>query len=535
MQRSQIMKIIPHRPYETNSRAEYRVFDKLKEAFVGSDDYVAFHSLNLTKHKDKRFGEADFVIICRYGLFVLEVKGGGISCHEGVWSAIDRNDEQHRIQNPFKQAQTALHAIHQEIKGLDRFAHLFIPIGYGVIYPDVNWRQQSAEWEMPIICDRNKFKNFESFLVQFFKHWHHKPNNSNDLSVTEINNIAQYLRPNFEIWESLYCKLASAEQMVITLTDEQYSYLDIVASNRRVLCSGGAGTGKTFLALELSNRIARADKSVMIVCKSHWLKHYLQSKLMNEFVIIATIKGAKVALKRAGIEQCDALIVDEGQDLFNREDMALLDELLVGGLAQGEWYIFHDVNNQSGLFESLDRRALELLESYAPAKVPLSKNCRNTNPILHMVEGLLGVQMGSKNIDNGANVIEKFDYKKSGVILDNMLDELLKNGVSTSSITILSPLNYEQSSVNRLPEIRKQQIIQLDEYSIQSFPPTGISFAEIKHFKGLENEVIILVDMYQLSSNRQSHKVLYYVAMSRARGLLSIIWSIANPLSQATL
>lgn len=45
------MKIIPHQPYETNSAAEYRVFDKLKESFVNSNEYVALHSLNLIKHQ----------------------------------------------------------------------------------------------------------------------------------------------------------------------------------------------------------------------------------------------------------------------------------------------------------------------------------------------------------------------------------------------------------------------------------------------------------------------------------------------------
>jgi len=72
------MTIIPNKPYETNSKAENRVFDKLREAFVNNPKYLAFHSLNLTKHKTKKFGEADFVIVCEYGVFVFEVKGGRI-------------------------------------------------------------------------------------------------------------------------------------------------------------------------------------------------------------------------------------------------------------------------------------------------------------------------------------------------------------------------------------------------------------------------------------------------------------------------
>ncbi len=54
--------------------------------------------------------------------------------------------------------------------------------------------------------------------------------------------------------------------------------------------------------------------------------------------------------KRAGIDLFDVLIVDEGQDLFEFDAISLLENSLKGGLEQGEWYIFHDVNNQAGLF-----------------------------------------------------------------------------------------------------------------------------------------------------------------------------------------
>ncbi len=48
----------------------------------------------------------------------------------------------------------------------------------------------------------------------------------------------------------------------------------------------------------------------------------------------------------------------------------------------------------------------------------------------------------------------------------------------------------------------------------------------IKDFKGLENEVILLVDLPPpdlLSS--EDNKALHYVGMSRARGLLCLFWN----------
>ncbi len=47
------MQIVPNKPYPTNSKAEKRVFDKISESFVNNNNYIAFHSLNLTQHQTK--------------------------------------------------------------------------------------------------------------------------------------------------------------------------------------------------------------------------------------------------------------------------------------------------------------------------------------------------------------------------------------------------------------------------------------------------------------------------------------------------
>lgn len=519
------MQIIPSSPYKTDSKAENRVFDKLREAFVNDNKYLAFHSLNLTKHETKKFGEADFVIVCEYGIFVLEVKGGRIGADDGQWYTINRHNEKYKIQDPFRQAEGALHAIKNEIKGSHLFSHLRIPIGYGVIFPDIEWTQHGSEWDLYTICDSRKFKNFESWLRIFFKYWEDKPGNKNKLSVDDIKSLKQFLRPNFELVEPLHIKLSIIEDIAVKLTEDQYKYLDIVSANSKVLCSGGAGTGKTFLAAELARRMANTDKNIVLVCKSNWLKRYLETRIQNEFVTISTIESVKVDMRRSGIDIYDVLIVDEGQDLFDFGDIEILEEIVEGGLTDGEWYIFHDINNQSGLFVDTKKEILELLESYNPAKIPLVTNCRNSEPILKKVQDSLCLDMGSKGTGMGPEVHELFDAENNGNILKNEIESMLKGGVSSSSITILSPLSYEKSSVSLLPDKIKNNIIKLDDFSVRNFPIPQISFSEIKNFKGLENEVIIVIDLINPDKIIDNNKVEHYVAMSRARALLSVIWS----------
>lgn len=63
----------------------------------------------------------------------------------------------------------------------------------------------------------------------------------------------------------------------------------------------------------------------------------------------------------------------------------------------------------------------------------------------------------------------------------------------------------------------------LDEYSLRDFPLKHVSFTTIGNFKGLENEVVIVIDVPPLPSDRQDLAT-RYVGMSRARSLLSIIY-----------
>lgn len=520
------MNIIPTHPYNTNSNAEYRLFKKLEEAFYGDHSYVAFHSLNLTHHKNKRFGEADFVILCKYGLFVFEVKGGGISYRDGTWFTVDKKRQEFRIQDPFRQAEDALHALKNKIE--DNFrSFCTLPIGYGVVFPDITWCVTGSEWAPQIICDKSKFRNIESWLKSFFHYWQQKPHNQKQLSTEQIKPLKFFIRPNFELIEPLHHRIHQLNDQVVKLTEEQYSCLDIVAANKRVLCSGGAGTGKTFLAAELCRRLATKDRKVVLACKSSWLRFFLQNKIVNEHVIISTIESLIVDQKRAGITQYDVLIVDEGQDLFDFDAIERLDTILKGGLETGEWYIFHDINNQSGLFVETKPEILELLKSYSPTIIPLKTNCRNTLAIIKTIKAQLSLDMGSEGVGDGPQVKTYCEKETSNYLLtlEEKLHELLEDGVPASSITILSPFSFNESSITKLPAKLKNKIVDLDDYSIRNFPISNISFSEIKNFKGLENEVIFVVDLQEpIYSLEMPNKVLHYVSMTRARSLLLCFW-----------
>ena len=89
-------------------------------------------------------------------------------------------------------------------------------------------------------------------------------------------------------------------------------------------------------------------------------------------------------------------------------------------------------------------------------------------------------------------------------------------------IVVLSPLPFAQSWASSLSENLRNSISVLDDTSPRNMNRHTIGFAQIGDFKGLESEVVVLVDMPK-PGHSESLLSLHYVGMSRARALLSMI------------
>lgn len=523
------MRMIPDTPYKTNSNAEKKVFDFLRKAFAeSSQDYTCFHSMNLVRHARKRFGEADFLISCPDGLYVLEIKGGRVECRNGIWRSTDRTGEAHIFnESPFQQAETALHAVAAKLKEMlpeSMFAHLVF--GYGVVFPDCRLGRDGFEWDAQLSYDQATHRNFEDWLGDLFDYWRKKANKETTASRETLESLRQHLRPDFEAIVPLHTQTAGAEERIATLTEDQMALVDIAAANKRVVCSGGAGTGKTFLAVELARRWSGRGLNLALVCRSPWLKNFLHSKLAAAGATVCTISALKRETARQGIDKFDALIIDEGQDLLQMEHIDTLDRFVDGGLGEGRWCFFHDANNQSGFFGDRDEAALRRVESLGTTSMPLRTNCRNTKIIIERVKEDTGADMGVKGAGAGPRVrrlcVSTADEAASA--LESEIRVFVDDGgLAPGQITILAPSKSFASLIGGISSDLADLLVTLDEYSARHLPSAKAGFCRIKDFKGLENEAVIVVG---LPPPPTSPELLadHYVAMSRARALLSLIY-----------
>ena len=523
------MRMVPSSPYDTGSQAEKRIFERLRSAF--DDRYAAYHSLKPTRHPHKRLPEIDFVICGPEGLYVLEVKGGGVACHGGLWRYRDRYGREVKSQEgPFRQAETAL-------RGLKESLHADLPAGlldrcitgYGVLFPDCEWRSEGAEWDPAMLADARGSRDLEGWLRGLFEYWSGRYGRTVRPDERALRTLQDHLRPDVDAPagegdEPLFDQVEDARRRIDRLSNDQMRMVDVAEANPRVLCAGGAGTGKTLLAERLARRWAEAGLEVALVCRSPWLRHFLASRLSTPGLTVSLIDGVRLDCRRTGLERFDTLIVDEGQDLFEMRCLETLDGVLAGGLDAGRWCWFHDLNNQS-LTHRFEPDAKACLESLDPVRIPLRINCRNTRVILEWIQDALDADLGVRGAGAGPAVrcqtaaSRRDSAERAAREIEELVDA---GGLAPGAVTILSPFELADSSLAEMPAAAASRVRRLDEYSMRRIPGDKVGFARIDEFKGLENEAIVVLDLPapdRADGNRAPH----YVAMSRARSVLSLI------------
>ena len=553
---------------EVKSAAEKHIFEWFRDD-PRTDDWIVLHSLGISNHNRVIYGETDFFVLIPYmGLFALEVKGGRLQRKDGIWSFTDRYGNINiKKRSPFDQAWDGVFSIVNDLKGkLDlTYQHLEnIFFGIGVMFPDVEYSTVGCDEEQWQVFDCNDGNNVFDFMNRIFegacKKW--KALYGEDVpcnklpSVEDVKYIASLLRGDFDKAIAISVQIKYAEEELVKLTNEQYRCLDQLDDNKRCLIEGGAGTGKTLLALEEAKKAVASGMKVALFCYNRnlgdWFEKYfedipanLQPTYVGTFhrymVKISKCAGirlefpiaddeldcfysedlpinAAMALNQLRYDKFDKIIIDEAQDLITDKYLSVYDKCLSGGLSRGRWTFFGDFSQQAIYNTHLTGAEMkELIEGITSfIRFRLTFNCRNTKTICDEISLVTDFKVPSNvwSIVEGMPVqyLTYSDQEEQKKKLVDTIQALLDNHISPKKISILSPNKRENSIV---PEVT--------EFEIRDYKTYGnnkLSFCTIKSFKGLENSIIILVDIETISD-----KQLMYVALSRARSGLYVVLS----------
>lgn len=551
-----MVKFIP--PYcgnEVKSNAERKIFEILKK-FDAEQGYV-LHSLGLPRHQSKIYGEIDFVVVCERGVACLEVKGGGVECRNGKWYFRDRYGvEREKTEGPFAQVIGNMFSLKKIL--MERFGKYpgmkDMLLACGVMFPDIEFKSRSIESVPEIVYDKRS-GDVTAYINQIFDYWEGRQHEApRCLSLKNRQDVTDFLRVDFTYVPSLGERLDEVDKRLLRLTREQAVLLDALSMNDHLLIEGGAGTGKTMLAMEYARRECDIGRKVLYLTYNKNLAHDIAKRLeeqchgsvkvinlhalLGEYVEVdieamkqnpnqyfttalpedALSYLAALSERELGDLQYDILIVDEGQDILRPSYLFVMDALLRGGLEKGRWAVFYD--EKQNLYNPEFTDGYEFLSLFFHTRFKLFINCRNTAQIGRFNAKISGTELGEFLQENGEEVREIFfsgetDFKAK---ISEILKRLKKEGVALNDLVFLSPKRLKNSRLS-LMDPEKFQVNELGSSpQIKENVPV---YSTIQGFKGMDAKVVIILDLDKIPEAMYSPYV--YTGCSRARSLLIVM------------
>lgn len=504
-----------------------------------------------------REGEADFLVLWpELGLLVLEVKGGEISydSESRRWARRLPNGNERDIEDPFEQAGRNMHvivdAIGERVYGgrVPDFAY-----GYAVVFPDCRYEGNTPPGAQPVIVlSSDDLPRLADRIARALRQWSRR-DPPVEISKEKLREVKQAILPRFNLFPMLGRTIEEQEERLIRLTDDQMRLLDFLGENSRVAIEGVAGSGKTLLAKAQVQRFAERGLRTLFLCYNKTLAEWLRDalpeehresicvthfhKLCSDMCRVAGVEFRPPdgdvsvfwrheapellweALEALPEERYDAVVVDEGQD-FHPDWWDPIQTIERDG-ENGYLYVFYDpaqnLYNESGVsIPSLGN----------PYRLPT--NCRNTCSIAETCSEIIGRSIETRpGAPKGleTKVVEVEDPTKTIQHLNARVKEWVKRqGLASSQIAILSPFKRRNSSLATREHLSGISITEdLDAWRSDR----GILFSTIRSFKGLEADVVVMIDVIAPDSMPTFLRSDLYVGCSRAKHVLEIVGSVS--------
>lgn len=528
------------------STAEALIYRKLRDETP--EDWFAVHSVGLASHRTKPWAEIDFVVIGPFGILCLEVKGGQVTVADGRWAT----NGSALKESPFAQAGSAAAALFREIEPHCPALRRAV-VAHGVMLPDVTFEEVGAGIDQAIVYDDRDLETpIERYLTRLADHWlefHGRVDERfRPLSRGDRTTALRYVAPSFDLVPTLRAHVAQTEAELIELTRAQAKILRGLRCEDRALIRGGAGTGKTLLAVEEATFFAGAGDRVLFCCRSEHLARFIAAHVRDPAIDVRSYEGlltelvneagrwdripdaseedirtlflpeeAMEAIIELGRDaQYGVLILDEAQDLLLAGALDVFDLLLDGGLAKGRWRVFLD--QKQAVFSGVDDEQLDRIRRNTTSQFQLVDNCRNTPQICETTCMLSAVDPDDPLAADGPQVETRFalDRRDAVSAAAAIVKGWVRRSVAPEDIVVVAT---ENGVAERVAQHWPSDAPPLVPWDVNV--DRGVRMAVAADFKGLEARAVVVVGVDELHERATLQRM--YVACSRARVLLGIV------------
>ena len=518
--------------------SEIRVYELLEKL---PDTFYVFHSVQWIKRGSKwksTWKENDFLILNKsLGALVLEVKGGEIECHGGVFQQI--NSETHEVSflnpakknDPLSQAIDGIYHYRKLIAQItDRLDDRF-PVEAAVWFSSCKVQHKMDSFPLKYREVSGAVLGDEAFLkgpkaindvYEFYQN-----RGKVDVTDQEFQKILDLIATDFELITAPAARNGELDHAFLKLTNEQTGLLDYISEQKNATIQGVAGTGKTLIAKEAARRFGLEGRKVLFLCFNRFLyadlllrypydnvTYYNIHTLISKYrpgsdTSTAQLRAAELQRIDWDELEYDDVIIDEAQDFENKEILYFKD---LTELRDGHFFVFYDKN------QLVTTREVPEWVRESECKLILTKNCRNTCEIALTSYNVIDVELNQRiMMVNGEQTSISFARGESLPKLAQLLKLFTGDqyGYEYNDIVILS-LKKEDDSI--LKDVRKLAGIPI----MREKSNNSVLFTTSRKFKGLESRAVIITDIDESCFTNDEMKRNFYVACSRATQHLSL-------------
>lgn len=530
-----MVTLIPLQPDFAESTAEEVVWNSLCEQLP--DEATMVHSQRLTG--DDKDVEIDILVLWPgFGIAVIEVKGGRVSVEDGTW--ITQGTQRHRNRlkiSPLEQAMVAKHTLVDYLNS--RVSRAPGPISHLAVLP---YTQLPQDWEQPDAPRRQLVDStqLDSIAGAIATQLRFDFDPARDDLSTPHEFVLKNLRRTNQAVENVRITASEISDRADVLSREQAKLIRILRHQNRAEISGGAGSGKTYLALLKARALTQEGKKVALMCYSRGLGRFLQLFTAQwpesdrpayvglfhdlpiswgaapgsdddsdywEHNLPVQLKGLADSHPRKSL--FDAIVIDEGQDFSLLWWEAV--QSCLRNQVEGTLYVFTD-----------ERQRIFGRDGESPITmnpIQLDENLRNSEQI---VAGFADLAIEPPIPRNGpGEEIEWSEVEIDDALAeaDSQVESLMDSGWNPGDIALLT-------TGSRHPEQRS--IVEAEgpsAYWDQFFATEDVFYGHVLGFKGLERPVVVLC----LNGFRDSERAvdMLYVGMSRATTKLVVVGDLS--------
>ena len=483
--------------------------------------------------------EIDFVVAIEgAGIVCVEVKGGEVT-HDGHHWLQHLHSGKVKTIEPVRQARQARYALRDFIEKDPRWTQGRVRWNHVVVLPNSQFSEDFALTECPrwMVIDRDDFPTMVERIRDIAL------NQKSDLpllSAKGIEELQTALGGRGLPQRDVVARALEHEDAANILTDRQAVILDAIQLLTRVEVRGGAGSGKTFMALEQARRLANRGQRVALLCYSHGLASFLKRitagwnrrlrpGYVGEFhelgIAWGAAEGPDESQRDAATEhffehdlpaqmlelantltdghRFDSIVIDEAQDFADswwEPLLAALRDPDTGGI-----YVFSDEGQR--VFDRKGTPPVPLVP------LLLEQNIRNTRQIARAFEPLVDHPMRLLGSDGPEVRFVACTREDAFDVGDDQIEALLADGWRPEDVALLT-------TGSRHPEQIARQAEGNTAYWDSFWDAEQVFYGHVLGFKGLERRAVVLVVNDKSVFERSPERL--YVGLSRARDQLVV-------------